>query len=711
MDRVRLALCDEVGLGKTITAGAILSELKARQRIRRVLVVAPKGVQLQWVAELIERFGEELVRVGPEGVPVDAGIDPWRAFDQVICSFDSVKPIRVRAGWEPQRVDDYNGLRFRAIVEAGWDLVIFDEAHHVAGSSDEVSRHRLARELASVANHCLLLSATPHSGKTDGFRRFLSLLDESFRHGAPLTRETVQPLIARAEKRTARDNAGRPLFTERTTSLEVVPYGDRGIELKLYEAVTDYVREGYGRSLQARRPAVSFLVLLMQRLVSSSTAAIRTALEKRAAVLDTQTADQLRLAEHDDDEWRDLTGEEQLDEVLEHVGAGWSAERREVEHLLGIARTAEDAGIDAKAEFFLELMRRLRRDESNPSLKFLVFTEFLPTQQMLLRLLASAGIDAVAVNGGMSLAERALAQQAFRDHAEVLVSTEAGGEGVNLQFAHVVINWDMPWSPTRLEQRIGRVDRIGQRLPVRVFNLVMENSIDQRVLEVLNEKLDTILQEFGADKRGDILETADRATERLYAEAILSQDALADYADRFAASTVESLREQASLRAMLTVETQRPKTNGARLRSALDTASAALTEMTADQPADPVDALIGIPSIVSGEPVPVIRGCRVVGWWSCWEAKPNALEADRTAFAMFVGDDDLPQPHQAEQIWELIVSRTPTIAGVSLLSEPTWKMIERHAADYGYQACAAISSTGVPENPTLRPLLVAKIEP
>ena len=155
MDPVRLAICDEVGLGKTITAGAIYSEMKARGRIRRIVVVAPKGVQLQWIAEMTDRFGEEFVRVGPEGLPVDSGVDPWRVFDQVVCSLDAVKPLRRRAGWSVEQVDAHNASRFRALVDAGWDMVIFDEAHHVAGSTEEVARHQLALELAAVApNSC-----------------------------------------------------------------------------------------------------------------------------------------------------------------------------------------------------------------------------------------------------------------------------------------------------------------------------------------------------------------------------------------------------------------------------------------------------------------------------------------------------------------------------------------------------------------------------
>src|SRR5699024_7243050 len=136
-------------------------------RARRILIVAPKGVQLQWVAEMNQHFGEEFVLVGAGGIPVDAGINPWATFDQVVCSLDSIKPLRARQGWDPDKVRAFNAARFEAVVTAGWDLVVIDEAHHVSGSTDDVARHRLAVELAEAAAHLLLLSATPHSGKSD----------------------------------------------------------------------------------------------------------------------------------------------------------------------------------------------------------------------------------------------------------------------------------------------------------------------------------------------------------------------------------------------------------------------------------------------------------------------------------------------------------------------------------------------------------------
>ena len=460
MDPVRLAVCDEVGLGKTITAGAIFAEMKARGRAKRAVVVAPKGVQLQWVAEMADRFGEDFVRVGPEGVPVDSGVDPWRAFDRVVCRLDAVKPLRRRAGWTPEQVEAHNAARFRAMVDAGWDMVIIDEAHHVAGASEDVARYQLAVELAAAASHVLLLSATPHSGKSDGFRRLLGLLDDAFVRGRTVERATVAPHVARTDKRSAVDSAGRALFQPRETTLRVAPYTGRGVERQLYEAVTEYVRSGWDAAVRQGRRSAGFLVLLMQRLMASSTAAILAALEKRLAALG-ERGEQIALFAAEPDDWDDLTGEEQYRVLAEVRGPVWDTERAELAGLMSLARDAVAAGADAKVGAFFELLGELRRSESDPDVKVLVFTEFVSTQQMLLERLESAGVSAAAVNGAMSLSERALAQEAFSDRVQVLVSTDAGCEGVNLQFAHVVVNWDLPWSPSRLEQRIGRVDRIG----------------------------------------------------------------------------------------------------------------------------------------------------------------------------------------------------------------------------------------------------------
>jgi superfamily II DNA or RNA helicase len=690
-DPVRLLFADEVGLGKTIEAGLVISELKARGEIHRVLVVAPKGVQLQWVAEMAEKFGEQFVLVGRGGVPVDAGIDPWRTFDQVVCSLDAVKPLRSRAGWSPERLARHNERRSRALIESGWDLVVIDEAHHVAGSSEDVARHQLGRKLAMSSPRLLLLSATPHSGKSEAFARLLGLLDEGFVHGRPINRQTVASLVVRTEKRHATDAGGRPLFWPRTTELVTIPYGPRKIERRLYEAVTDYVRHGYARAKAERRPVVGFLVLLMQRLVSSSTEAILTALERRLAAV-TSEGEQLRLFGERMAEWRDLTGEEQLAALSDAQGEAWGNERGEVELLVDLARKARSAGLDAKARHLLDLLGSIARRDGDPGAKVVVFTEFIPTQTMLLELLDGAGISSVAINGSMSIEERRQAQQAFRDDVRILVSTDAGGEGVNLQFAHVVVNYDLPWSPTRIEQRIGRVDRIGQTSDVTAYNLVLESSIDARVIEVLQAKLAVILAELGADKEGDILATTDQAVENLYAAAIVDPGSIDRAAEEFADGTRATIREMAPLRdALGDSHTAAPLAHRSPLPRWIELADRASTAL-GQQP-----GRTALPDVMPGEPAPQIAGA-TTGWWSWWETSGGST---REAFALFVSDSRAIRPDLAERIWVQLAEGVDPITG-PVLSDDVFHHLRNLAVDHGYRHPTSM--------PSLTPRLIVRVE-
>lgn len=707
LEPVRLAICDEVGLGKTITAGAIFAEMKARGRVRRVAVVAPKGVQLQWVAEMSERFGEEFVRVGPEGLPVDSGIDPWRVFDQVVCSLDAVKPLRRRAGWSPEQVEAHNAARFRALVDAGWDMVIIDEAHHVAGSSEDVARHRLAVELAASAPNVLLLSATPHSGKSDGFRRFLGLIDDRFVHGRPVDRSTVGPVVARAEKRRAIDHEGRQLFQPRTTSIRVAPYTDRELERKLYDAVTEYVRSGWNASKRDGRNAAGFLVLLMQRLVSSSTAAILAALEKRSAALG-QPGEQLALFVDRGEEWAELTGEEQFEALVGAKGEAWGTERAELNLLLDLARSAAATGADAKVRSFFELLGELRRAEGDPNVKVLVFTEFVPTQEMILRLLEEAGVRAVAINGSMGLAERALAQQAFRGDAQVLVSTDAGGEGINLQFAHVVVNWDLPWSPSRLEQRIGRVDRIGQSHPVLAYNFVCEHSVEARVLEVLYSKLSVILEELGADKRGDVLESATRRTDELWTAAIVSPDSLDQHAAVFAAGTRAEAEEAGHLAELVDPTEHATRAVSPERLTALVRAAADARAGLGRPVVDPLEALANLPEVARGEPCPVIRiSSTPDGWLSVWEVTPDGV--NRSAVAVFQPDSGLVRPDVAITAWDRCCHGLP-IVDLRTPSDAEWQRVVEDGVDHAYRVVARVAGNAGLTVPNASIRLLVRVE-
>lgn len=574
-DRVRYLLADEVGLGKTIEAGLVMRELKLRGLVRRTLVVSPKGIATQWVAEMQTHFNEQFQLVLGDDIGTLQRLAPgadhrssaWSMFDQVIVSLDSVKPMDKRRGWTAERVAEYNRSRFEDLITAGWDLVIVDEAHRLGGSTDQVARYKLGKGLAEAAPYVLLLSATPHQGKTDAFHRLMNLLDDdAFPDMDSVSRERVASYVIRTEKRKAIDADGKPLFKPRRTQMAPVAWESRHqLQQLLYEAVTDYVREGYNQALREKKRHIGFLMILMQRLVVSSTRAIRTTLERRLAALkDGEQQANLRLAElengadglesPDDEiaELYDMDGQELLDELLKSHVSALQSEGSHVETLLDAAVRCEQAGPDAKAEALIEWIYKLQAEENEPDLKVLIFTEFVPTQQMLKEFLEARGISVVTLNGSMAMEERGAAQDAFRKSHRVLVSTDAGGEGLNLQFAHVIINYDIPWNPMRLEQRIGRVDRIGQPKTVQAINFVFEDSVEFRVREVLEQKLSVIFDEFGIDKTGDVLDSAQAGElfEDVFASAILNPDGIETSVDHTVArirDEIQQVRESSAI--------------------------------------------------------------------------------------------------------------------------------------------------------------------
>lgn len=538
-EQVRYLVADEVGLGKTIEAGLILRELKLRGLVRRILVIAPKSIATQWVSEMKTHFNEEFQLVLGEDINSLKRIasahgsqspNPWSVFEQVIVTLDSVKPLDKRNGWSEERIAEYNADRYEDLVTAGWDLVIVDEAHRLGGSSEQVARHKLGRGLADAAPYMLLLSATPHQGKRDAFYRLMSLLDnETFLDEESITKNRVAEYTIRTEKRKAIDGDGNPLFKPRFTQMLPVKWqAKQALQQELYEAVTEYIRLGYNQAIKDKKRHIGFLMVLMQRLVVSSTRAIRTTLQRRLEALTSDSVEGIERINVSDEEFFDMNGQEQLDELLELHMQAVKHEVNEVENLLELAKQCEASGIDAKAVALMETIFDLQKEENDPELKILIFTEFVPTQQMLIELLESRGISVAYLNGSMSMEDRQAAQSAFADKTRVLVSTDAGGEGLNLQFCHVVINYDIPWNPMRLEQRIGRVDRIGQAHIVRAINFVFEESVEFRVREVLEEKLNIIYQEFGIDKTGDVLDSAQAGEvfEEIFTSAILDPDAI-----------------------------------------------------------------------------------------------------------------------------------------------------------------------------------------
>lgn len=509
-NNIRYILADEVGLGKTIEAGMIIRELKSRGLVSRILVVCPTGLVTQWASEMQEKFHEKFQVILPSDYDTIRRLtdndDVYGQFDQVISPMDSIKPIEKHAGWSEEKVEKYNEERIYSIINSGWDLIIIDEAHRVAGSSGEVARYKLGNLLAQASPYLLLLSATPHNGKTEPFLRLIRLLDaDAFPNAKSIVREQVAPFLIRTEKREAIDNNGNLLFKNRITHLVTISWDERNnLQRELYEMVSSYVAKTYNKALRNRKKnmCLIFLLIIMQRMVTSSTAAIRQSLERRLNVLLEQRTCVGNLREEDLDE---LNIEDGVEDALEAISLDMELEIEELKQIIFLAKQAQFQNQDAKVEPLLnEIDAILSEDRTQ---KVIIFTEFVATQTYLQELLVNRGYTVTILNGGMSIDERNAAMQEFKTSTSIFISTDAGGEGLNLQFANIIINYDLPWNPMKIEQRCGRVDRIGQQRDVHIYNFIVGETVENRVREVLEEKLSVILKEMGVDKYSDVLDS------------------------------------------------------------------------------------------------------------------------------------------------------------------------------------------------------------
>lgn len=549
---IRYMLADEVGLGKTIEAGLILDELLLRHKIKRILIVVPKGLATQWVLEMRNHFnldfkfiqGSDISSLN-EMYAYDGGL--WKQFDRVIVSQDSIKPITSRRGWDSDRIKKYNEERIESLLSANWDLIIIDEAHRLGGSTSSVARYKLGKQLSIAAPRILLLTATPHQGKSDSFFRLLNILDDkAFPDENSIDVNLVKQYVMRTEKRSARNSDGKLLFQPRQTVLKAIPLGlEYSKHKELYEEVSEYVRHGYNQAIRNKKPHIGFLMVLLQRLLSSSINAIYVTLERRLTILE-----QLKKEEHpdlinltsSDDDFEELSSEEQQERLIN--AAGVLDEIAEVKKLLNLASICINTKDDAKAIALEELICEVRKKDKKA--KILVFTEFIPTQKMLTEFLEKRNYLVAIINGSMSLAERTESQKYFAKEADILISTDAGGEGLNLQFCHIVVNYDLPWNPMKIEQRIGRVDRIGQSKPVLAYNFSIENSVEYRVLEVLEDKLQLIASEFGVDKTSDVLESdaSAKAYADAFTESVMNPEKIEAESDKAATIIRNELKEE-----------------------------------------------------------------------------------------------------------------------------------------------------------------------
>jgi SNF2 family DNA or RNA helicase len=585
----RMILADEVGLGKTIEAGLIIKELRARELIERVLIVAPASLQYQWQTELRSKFNEEFEILDGAALKFlgRGGVNPWMARPNVICSL----PFAA------------NPKRAEQIIEADWDLVVFDEAHRVRRSLQSANKtlttqaYRLADELKDAVNGFLLLTATPmqlhpfelyslielvEPGMFTNFRAydtrrgFLPQLNAMMKvlKGWKALSTQEQSAAAQTHQLFLKELGIRPhdalavlqADDEREHLMDVligkhplaaalvrnrkaeiggfmpreahtVPVKLEPDEFELYEDVTGYLREGYNQARAEKNLALGFVMVTYQKMLTSSSHAVRQSLRRRITKLRGQLSASRTAKGPGEDRLEELRDAEEATAALEEmegtaVQAGIRLEIQQLESLverLGAVR-------DSKVATLLSTLGPIF--ESRPREKAVIFTQFIETQEFLTAVLRHNGFTVSVFNGRMNLEEKEEAVRAFRDHVQILISTEAGGEGRNFQFCHLMVNYDLPWNPMKVEQRIGRLDRIGQKRPVQIYNLFCEGTVEERVLEVLQKRIGLFEESVGS--LDPILGEVERDIERL----VLAQmDSLNEEFQVFEAGLERRVRE------------------------------------------------------------------------------------------------------------------------------------------------------------------------
>lgn len=511
LPQIRFLLADDPGAGKTIMAGLLMRELMQRQDVQRVLVLCPKALTDQWRREMWERFRERFTLLTGDLIASAFGQNAWLEHDCVVASLDLATQDHILPGLE----------------NAAWDLVIFDEAHKLSayrygasGKIDKTKRYQLAEKLAKKTKHLLLMTATPHKGNDENFRLLLALLDETvFATKAGMYRALDRdhsPYFLRRMKEAMRGFDGKPLFLPR--HVDTIAYELEFHEQALYDAVTNYVAHGLAQAESTRNRNVGLALTVLQRRLASSLYAITRSLERRRNRL----AEELerarssgRIAQRAGDDAIELDPDDDLSDLTEEQEDALSAAsnartpdelRAEIElldDLIAKARTAMAGEPEKKLREFLAVVESATITDSRE--RILVFTEHKDTLTYLVSQLRERGYHVCTIHGGMRLQDRIAAEKEFRGPAQFLVATDAAGEGINLQFCKVMINWDLPWNPNRLEQRMGRIHRYGQEFEVQIYNLVAATTREGAVLVRLMDKLKAMKEAMGHDQVYDVI--------------------------------------------------------------------------------------------------------------------------------------------------------------------------------------------------------------
>lgn len=525
---VRFLLADDPGAGKTIMAGMLIRELKARRSAERVLILVPPLVLKQWQQEMDEKFGEAFTIITRSSINESSGKNPFVENDRIITSIY----------WAAR--DDVKSL----VMEADFDLIIVDEAHKMAayttgGKKKKTKRtkiYQLGESLLRHSEHCLLLTATPHKGDVENFRHLMRLVDEDIFSSIDVKetlRDKSNPFIIRRLKEKLKQFNGAPLFPKRTTKTIKYELSDK--ELELYEAVTQYVKDHFNRAMNRGQNSTAFAMMLLQRRLSSSIEAIHSSLQRRHARLLT-LLDDLQNQQKDNfpndaiDEYDEATLEEQ--ELIEAESEDafdaidpfeLELEIQELERLISYSGHIRANYVERK---YIEMENTLFGEKGllKNGEKILIFTESTDTLYYLESKLKKHGLEISKIIGKFSMDERRKQVEKFKNECPIMLATDAGGESINLQFCNQMINYDIPWNPNKLEQRMGRIHRIGQKNEVFVFNLVAGNTREGDVLLTLLNKMEQMRKDLGQDLVYDFI--GDRLEDKMADLPTLMQHAI-----------------------------------------------------------------------------------------------------------------------------------------------------------------------------------------
>ncbi|HQO63521.1 MAG TPA: DUF3883 domain-containing protein [Syntrophorhabdus sp.] len=519
LPRIRFLLADDPGAGKTIMAGLLIKELKIRGLVKRILIVTPANLSFQWQREMKDKFREQFEIIKGDVLRANYGSNPWQDRNQVITSISWVS-----------RIDDAKD----SLLRSQWDLIIVDEAHKMSAySSDKKTlAYQLGESLSQMTDHYLLMTATPHKGDPANFCLFLELLDKDVygdiksleeamqRHEAPFyLRRIKEALVTFPDPDTGQV---KMLFTKR--NVQTTEFQIDNEEWDFYDALTRYVEDQSIKAAaddSARGRAVGFTMAMLQRRFASSIYAVRRSLErmkeKREHILaDPESYRQEQINKKLPEDFDDLPEEEQqeiisqLEDVVASVDpAALREEILQLGKLIEQAKVLEQREIESK----LIKLKEVLTDQgifNDPKMKLLIFTEHKDTLDFLVMKLREWKLAVTQIHGGMKIGDRdtpgtrIYAEREFREDCQLLVATEAAGEGINLQFCWFMINYDIPWNPMRLEQRMGRIHRYGQEKDCLIFNFVTTNTREGRVLQKLFERMKKIEDDLDPQRTGKI---------------------------------------------------------------------------------------------------------------------------------------------------------------------------------------------------------------